>query len=134
MKNEPDAEKRRHARYKIEKDAFAALKNGKTRVGKIADICLGGLALNYMEDVAIDQERGHVDIFTAGKNYYITDIPIRVIYDLQSQEARETFSFTAMNRCGIAFERLTETQSLQLTAFLNDCSVSCCRSNSVSSE
>lgn len=134
MINEPDVEKRRHIRYKIEKDAFAALKNGKTRIGKIADISFGGLALNYMEDVAIDQERGHIDIFTSGKNYYIPDIPIRVVYDFQSPEPRETFSFSEMNRCGIAFERLTENQSLQLKAFLNDRAVSCSRSNPSSSE
>lgn len=123
MKSEPEAENRRHVRYKIEKDAFAALKNGKTRIGKIADISLGGLAFSYMEDVAIDQELGRVDIFTAGKNFYMPDIPIRVVYDLQVKDAEADYCPIPLNRCGVAFERLSENQASQLTAFLNDYSV-----------
>jgi len=120
MKKEAGSENRKQVRYTIRKDAYVAWKDGETRVGKIADISMGGLAFHYVEEDPLGLERGRIDIFTSGKRFYLPDIPVRVIYEKCQPINESDPSDISMNRCGMAFDRLTEVQVFQLKALLDD--------------
>ncbi len=120
MKREPEVEKRKHPRCKVEKDMYVAIKDNTFQVGIIADISLDGLSFNYLEDIPLTLDQGDIDIFTSGKRFYIPNIPVKVIYKNRQKPNDEEFSFITINQCGVAFDRLNENQTTQIAALLDD--------------
>ena len=121
-KEEEKAEKRKHSRFAVSGNAYAAYKNGLTKVGKIKDVSLGGLSFEYIDEGYSTRQTGQIDIFTSGKAFYLPRIPVQIVYDISNPyrdgEERPYFSTIDMNRCGIRFGQLNVDQTADLQRFI----------------
>ncbi len=120
------AEKRKFDRFVPIEGTFAALENGLSKVGKIKDISLGGLAFEYVYDEKSGPNGNRVDIFMSGKRYFLQDVPCQEVYDKMLSPNYEylLFSSTIMNRCGLQFGKLSTDQSAKLSSFIKERTIS----------
>jgi c-di-GMP-binding flagellar brake protein YcgR len=115
------AEQRKYTRFSVPDNAYAALGPTFTKVGKIKDISIGGLALEYLTDEDIGLENTQVDVFLRGEEFHISKIPCQLVYDL-TLELSEGNQVSANNlmrkRCGVRFRTLTKNRRKQLEQFI----------------
>ena len=63
MKNDrPHTERRQHQRYRVQKNAFALLRNESIHPGQITEISLGGMVLQYNYKNGNSPEASEIDI------------------------------------------------------------------------
>jgi len=110
-------ERRKFTRFRVQDDAFAALRGNFTKVGKIYDISLNGLAFKYLAEEIINEKLGRVDVFLSSNGFHMSEIPCTIIYD----EGESTSNSNAVSsyRCGLEFKALKEDQKDKLEFFLN---------------
>ncbi|MCX8043778.1 MAG: PilZ domain-containing protein [Desulfobacterota bacterium] len=112
-------DKRQFPRFVPIRDVFAALGRGITRVGKVKDISKGGSSFEYIVHADIMQKTAHeIDIFIPGEEFYLADIPCRIIYDIPINKDNTFTAPFIPKRCGIQFGELTERQKQMLDYFL----------------
>ena len=117
-----DAERRKYTRFLAQKDAFAALRMEFTKVGVIKDISIKGLAFSYLIETFKDTkdfDSLRVDIFLSGNDFYLSNIPCKIVYDIPSNGYQKSNDFL-MFRCGLQFETLKKNQLGQLEFFINN--------------
>ena len=112
-----DMERRRFMRFRAQKDAFAALQGKFSKVGKIYDICLNGLAFRYLAEKIYDETFTQVDIFLSNNGFHLAGVPCTIIYDLK--ESTLSLNKVSPYRCGLKFERFNEEQQNRLEFFIN---------------
>jgi hypothetical protein len=112
---------RKHDRFLTDESAFAALGCNYTKVGKIKDISLGGLAFEYITGEHTDQNSSKVDIFLVGNAFNLYNVPCKMVYDIQIHVPHTNNNFVKIlttKRCGIQFGMLTEDDIFHLKLFL----------------
>ncbi len=115
------AEHRKYTRFSAPDNAYAALGPSFRMVGKIKDISLAGLALEYLSDEISELENLQVDVFLRGEEFHLSKIPRKLIYDipLDTPEANPGFPNGLMRKlCGVQFEKLTQIRRELLEAFI----------------
>jgi PilZ domain len=110
-------ERRKFTRFLTQNDAFAALRGNLTKVGKICDISLKGLAFRYLAEKIYNETFTHVDIFLSTNGFHLSDVPCTVVYD--EKESISNSNVVLPYRCGLEFEPLEEEQQNKLELFLN---------------
>lgn len=114
------SEKRQYPRFVPVRDVFAALGRGITRVGKVRDISMNGSSFEYIVHADIEQKTAReIDIFIPGEEFYLADIPCKIIYDMPINKDNTFTAPFIPKRCGIQFEVLTEHQKEMLEYFLS---------------
>jgi hypothetical protein len=114
-------ERRKYARYLPQKNAFAALGQDYSRVGKIKNIALGGLAFEYIVGETLKEAATKTDIFLVGNIFYLHNIPCRIIYDFDVHVPHVNNGYVEIlttKRCGLKFGPFTDEILTQLTLFL----------------
>ncbi len=114
-------ERRRHIRFLAQENAFAALRTSFTRVGRIKNISVGGLAFEYITDEESNQEGSQIDIFISGNGFHLPKVPCAVVYDIPARSpfGDGMFYHTFMSKqCGVQFGELTQDEKEQLDLFL----------------
>ena len=111
-------EKRKFTRFRAQDDAFAALRGNSTKVGKIKDISLNGLAFRYLAEEMPKEAFTRVEIFLTGNGFHLSGVPCTMVYD----EKKSTSTSLAMStyRCGLKFGPLEAGQKDKLEFFLNN--------------
>ena len=116
-------EKRKYLRFQAKDDAYASLGYTFTKVGKLKDISISGLAFTYFEHTEDSvQEFSKVGIFVSDYKFYLPDLTCRLIYDFPADENNNIQYFKKAykkRRCGIQFAATTETQLEKLKLFIN---------------
>ena len=100
--------------------AFAALRSEFKKVGRVKDISIGGMAFSYISansEAISDSQRSQVDIFLSGNGFHLSKVPCKIVYDIPVSSNDKDF-FVNMNRCGLCFGELTESQLDQLNFFI----------------
>jgi hypothetical protein len=69
------AERRRHARYIPQENAFAALGQKYAKAGKIKNIGMEGLAFDYIIGQEVPEGNSMVDIFQTDDAFHIHNLP-----------------------------------------------------------
>jgi hypothetical protein len=117
------SEKRKHIRFIPKTETYAALGTSFSKVGKLKDISISGLALTYIEQTENSvQEFSKVAIFTSDNKFYLPDLSCRLIYDFPVDENNNIQYFKKVyrkKRCGVQFAATTETQLEKLKLFIN---------------
>jgi len=114
------SEQRKYQRLIPVRDVFAALGRGITRVGKVRDISKNGSSFEYIVHADIMQKTAHeIDIFIPGVEFYLADIPCRIVYDIPINKDNTFTAPFIPKRCGIQFGDLTESQLQRLEYFLS---------------
>ena len=115
-------EKRRYSRYRPKDKVFAALGDQFSRVGKVKDISLGGVAFEYVakEDTRHDLTR--IDIFVTDNGLHLSRVPCRKVYETQDPAALGPKMLPGelmVRRCGIEFRGLSDEQTSQLQILID---------------
>lgn len=114
-------DKREFERFSPRGNAYAAYGRQYTKVGRIKDICLGGLAFEYISEMNSDRDSSQIDIYMVGDVFHMYNIPCQVIYDIPNPfhpENVESIKVLPTKRCGIRFGTLAEDDVVQLKLFL----------------
>jgi hypothetical protein len=94
-----------------------------SHVGRLIDISIGGLSLEYLTDDNTLLMNPPVDIFVRGKNFHLSKLPCQIIYNMRI-DAPETTQTSAngliRKRCGLEFESLSAIHKKQLESFLRN--------------
>ena len=116
-------EKRKHLRFQVKEDAYASFGYTFTKIGKLKDISISGLAFTYFEHTENSaQEFSKVAIFVTDHKFYLPDLTCRLIYDFPADENNNIQNFEKAHRkkrCGVQFVASTETQLEKLKLFIN---------------
>jgi len=114
-------EYRQYIRFAVSEDVFAALGPSFSKVGKIKDISINGLAFEYIADSISVVPFQQVDIFDRSNDFYVPKIPCNIVYDDYVQTVGphkiEERNFTR-RRCGVRFEKLVGERLAILKVFL----------------
>ena len=116
-----EIERRRHVRLLPQDDAFAALGSRFSRVGKLKNISIKGLAFEYITDGESGQEDCQLNIFVSGNGFHLPKVPCEVVYDIPVRNPKASRIFYQpfiTKQCGVQFGALTEDKMAQLNRFL----------------
>jgi hypothetical protein len=112
-------ERRKYDRYVAPNNAFAALGPNITTVGRVREISLGGVRLEYISDRSTIADSREVEIFIAGNGFLLPGIPCRLIYDVPLSTIGQAYDLPFITKkCGLAFDNLSKDQHSQLKYFL----------------
>ena len=111
-------ERRKFTRFHARDDAFAALRGNFSKVGKIYNISLNGLAFRYLAKEMSEDIYTHVDIFLSSNGFHLSDLSCTVIYD--EKESTSNSNTVSPYRCGLQFKAFKVEQQDQLEYFLNN--------------
>ena len=115
-------EQRKHSRFLPVDNTFAALGRNFTKVGKVKDISLGGLSIEY---IAGDQDKHDdwlVDIFLTGDSFHLYNVPCRIVSDISLYIPHVKNIYTKLlttKRCSIQFGDLSENYDSKLKLFID---------------
>ncbi len=98
-------------------NAYAVLGGDFSKVGKVYDISLSGLAFTYLEDKVSNDTFTHVDVFLADNGFYLSGVPCTIVYD--ANESISDSNSVSPYRCGLKFESLKTEHEDKLSFFLN---------------
>ena len=119
------SERRKYTRFLAEEDGYAALGANFTKVGKLKDISIGGLAFEYIDCTEnCDQDSSRVAIFHSHNEFHLPNLACRLICNLAITAENEDPQFNrqyAIHRCAIQFGEITAKQRKQLEFFINHC-------------
>jgi hypothetical protein len=111
-------EKRKFTRFKVRDEAYAALRGDISKVGKIYDISLNGLAFRYFSKETFNEKFSHVDIFSSNNEFHLSDVPCAVV--CEEKECLYYSPLISSYRCGLMFGWLTDEQVNELKYFLDN--------------
>jgi len=111
-------ERRKQKRYRTKKDAFAVVWPDLTRVGKIVDISMDGLAFSYMAINIEQKEASQVDILMPDQSVFLQDMPCRCVYDIDTGEDRPEKEIP-MRKIGLQFVDIKRSHKSNLKSFIN---------------
>ena len=116
-----EEDKRKDKRFLVGEEIIVALRNSSSRVGRVKDISMGGLSFEHIYDEELEGDPSKRDVSLWADNHSMADIPCRVVYDIPISE-RPEYDYLSVHfktrRCGVQFEKLTESQETQLGSFL----------------
>ena len=113
----PKTEKRKFARYITRPEIFAALGKSFSRVGRVKDVSLGGVAFEYIAEEQNEDDLSSIDIFATGNGLHLSRIPCRKIYEVSVKDTTEVSSLSSelrTKRCGVEFDDLTKSELSQV--------------------
>jgi len=114
-------EQRKHIRFLVKDDVIAALRNRSTKIGKVTDISLGGLAFEHIYEKNSNANHPMKNLFLMINGVCLSGVPCRVVYDVpvgMPNEYPPLITRFRTRRCGVQFETLSENQRTQLDFFL----------------
>ena len=130
------SERRRYIRFIPKVTSYLALGERFSKIGKIVDISVAGLAFIYMSD-SENQKQEHAEcaIFMSDNQFHLRGIPCLVVSDILNDRTDESNNilFPAIShRCGLKFRELSIDQKKNLEFFLKCYSIGLAKSDNPS--
>ena len=114
MTNTKDSvERRKHARFRVSKDACVALRSDYLRFAQIERVSMDGLEFSYVADSGPVSEPFELDIFLAGGSFYLYKVPLKKLSDYETGNDTQ-FPWLPVRRCEVQFGDLTPNQKNML--------------------
>ena len=112
-------ERRKFTRFLVPENVYAALGPSFSKVGRIKDVSIGGLAIEYITDGDSAPGNSHVNIFTREGKFFLSKLPCKIVYDvpLEPSAGPQAYRLT-QKRCGVQFHRFTNKLTKRLEGFL----------------
>jgi c-di-GMP-binding flagellar brake protein YcgR len=117
------SERRKYTRFQAQDTAYAAVGAEFAHVGRLIDISIGGLSLEYLTDDDAQLMNPPVDIFVREKNFHLAKLPCKIIHNMRLDTHGTTQMSTnglLRKRCGLEFKSLSEKHKKQLESFLRN--------------
>ena len=115
-------ERRKYKRMQVGDGAFVLLGPNSTKLGRIIDIGMGGLAFSHMARERPSSELFELDIFIIDSDFYLERVLFETISDFKTHE--NPFSSITMRRSGVRFGELGHNQVSQLENFIQNHTIS----------
>jgi PilZ domain len=111
--------KRKHKRFKAQTNVYVNLKDVDYKIGRLKDISKGGCAFLYIANGEKINGRFNcnIDLFSGTDAFYLSNVSFKTISDL-SQNIEPPFTYGEIRRCGGQFDKLTQSQKIQLDYFI----------------
>jgi len=120
VKSSGKVERRKFDRFPAPRNKCYVFDHDTTEMAVIKDIGKGGLKLEYAPTADMKTDWKMVDIFTQNdKQFYLLEIPCKLIYDIISLAEGYTFSGSKIRIAGLNFETLTKEQMKKIEALLD---------------
>ncbi len=120
MKNDRlHTERRQHQRYRVQKNAFALLRNKSIHSGQITEISLGGMVFQYNSKTGNASEASEIDIISADytEAVLIRHLDIKTVADL-AITAENSGGSAQLRKQVVSFGDLTRNQLSRLKYFI----------------
>ena len=127
MKNDRlHTERRQHQRYRVQKNAFALLRNESIYPGQITEISLGGMAFQYTSKNGNSPEASEIDIISADytEAVLIRHLDIKKVSDFAVSKENSNGS-GPLRKQVVRFGNLTRSQRSRLQHFIRGYSSGC---------
>ena len=112
-------ERRKFTRFLVPENVYAALGPSFSKVGRIKDLGIGGLAIEYITDEDSAPGNSHVDIFIREEKFFLSKLPCKIVYDVPIEpSAGPQASGLTHKRCGVRFYRFTDELRKRFEGFL----------------
>ena len=122
-----ETERRKFERMIPAETTFVAFRPGFEKLGRIKDICMGGLGCEYQmpgpsNKDSENEASSEIDIFQSDDRFYLPRVPCSVVYDISLGESASEAPEPKIEkrRCGFEFGALTAAVTEKLKAFLRD--------------
>ena len=116
------AERRKYNRFMARPDTYAAMGPHFSKVGKVKQISMDGLAFEYIRKTGKpDRIASNVTVFLCQNHFFLPDLPCRLISDLSNCTLERNpiaDSIYSTNQCAVQFKTFTEDQKLILEYFI----------------
>ena len=119
-------EKRKYVRFLAQPDTYAAIGSGFTKIGKLRNISMGGLAFDYYSDPSGKEGARNCDstviIFTEDK-LFTEKIHCRMIYNFPKCRSNQTALLgfdSAVKQYGLKFMTISKNQNKRLEYFIKN--------------
>ncbi|MFH0724737.1 MAG: hypothetical protein V2B19_00015 [Pseudomonadota bacterium] len=112
-----------HFRLTPRKSTFASLGSNLRQVGKVIDISLSGLTLEFLSDEKALVNTHHVDIFTLDGKYSLSGLPCSLIHQSAAPipgVEEEAENGLVARRCGLKYEDFNSEQWRELAEFIEN--------------
>ncbi len=114
-----EPEKRNHERHDFGDTVYAVMRPDFSNLGKLRNISMGGLCIEYLAETPSSPQCTHVDIFTSHEGFYLPEVPCALVYDEPSVGMQASdFSTCHHRRCGLRFGELSREQELKIRFFI----------------
>ena len=117
------SERRKYIRFQAQDSTYAALGTHFSKVGKLKDISVGGLAFEYIDTPDFCEcDCSKVAIFLSENGFYLPDLACKLICDSPICVMNNKSIFKplyVLNRCAVQFTTITRHQREKLEYFLN---------------
>ncbi len=111
-------ERREHKRFETRDEAFIVLGPDSTKLGRLIDISMGGLAFSHVAKTRPPDGLFELDLFLVEGDFYLDKLPYEIISDFKTNDNR--FGSITMRRCGVQFGSLTQSQISELDYFIRN--------------
>ena len=122
------SENRKYIRFKAQDKLYAALGTHFSKIGKLRDISIGGLAFEYIENTKSSEKSSKpnssiVSIFHSKDSIFLSHLACTLIYDhpmctmVTKLSSKKKY---VVKRCGLQFTAVTGTQRRKLELLLGN--------------
>ena len=99
--------------------AFDVFRSKPTKLGRISNISMGGLAFRYIDSQAQSNESSVLDVLLADSGFYLENVSFKTISDIEISEDVPIDS-VKMRQLRVQFKDLTPDQKLKLAYFIRN--------------
>jgi hypothetical protein len=108
-------ERRKYYRHTLRNNEVFILDPHAKKVAMLKDVSMGGMQLRYLPDAFTNDQCALIDIVSGEKNkILISGLSCNMVYDFADLMENGSFSGMDVRRCGVRFNRLTDTQKDRL--------------------
>lgn len=111
-------ERRKHKRFRVRDGVFVILKPSDTGAGRLVNISLDGLMLEYITTKEPSVEPTELEIFVTNSIFRLYGLPCKSVWDLPVYKHPTTS--IQKRRCGVQFGELSAQQISQLEYFIHN--------------
>ena len=110
-------ERRKHARFKVQSKALAALAQSPTVAGHIIDISEGGLSFRYVAGQQRSQESPRLNLLVSDERFQYKTLPFKSVWDFPIPD-HFSFGSISTRHCGVEFGDLTDDAKSEIKKFI----------------
>jgi len=111
-------ERRKHQRFQVQNGAFVVLTPPDTKVGRIVDISMGGLAFHYVGTEESSRESTQLSIFSGDCSFYLYRVTCATVSDLRAYATG--LAPLSIRRHSVQFGELTHDHASRLEHFIRN--------------
>ncbi|MBW2172098.1 MAG: PilZ domain-containing protein [Deltaproteobacteria bacterium] len=112
-------ERREDKRFHAPTGAFAVLGPNGTKVGRVIDISLGGLAFRHVDKEEPLNELNEIDVFMVDDDFHVNKIPFETVSDCEIMNGGP-LALVTTRQSGLRFGELTSNQRSLLEYFIQN--------------